>query len=58
MASVHVPSRGWPSSSRTTSHAGDREGDPRLSDLGVNPNNDGNIIRVVFPQLTEERRRD
>jgi ribosome recycling factor len=30
----------------------------RDSDLGVNPTNDGMIIRVVFPQLTEERRRD
>ncbi|MDQ3735955.1 MAG: ribosome recycling factor, partial [Actinomycetota bacterium] len=30
----------------------------RDSDLGVNPTNDGAIIRVVFPQLTEERRRD
>jgi ribosome recycling factor len=30
----------------------------RDSDLGVNPTNDGTIIRVVFPQLTEERRRD
>jgi len=30
----------------------------RDSDLGVNPTNDGNIIRVVFPQLTEERRRE
>jgi ribosome recycling factor len=30
----------------------------RDSDLGVNPNNDGAIIRVVLPQLTEERRRD
>jgi ribosome recycling factor len=30
----------------------------RNSDLGVNPNNDGNIIRVVFPELSEERRRD
>ena len=28
----------------------------RDSDLGVNPTNDGNLIRVVFPQLTEERR--
>ena len=28
----------------------------RDSDLGVNPSNDGAIIRVVFPQLTEERR--
>ncbi|MGR6836126.1 ribosome recycling factor [Syntrophomonas erecta] len=28
------------------------------SDLGVNPTNDGNVIRVAIPQLTEERRRD
>ncbi|WP_149201992.1 ribosome recycling factor [Actinotalea subterranea] len=30
----------------------------RDSDLGVNPSNDGKIIRIVLPQLTEERRRD
>src|SRR5882672_10254725 len=30
----------------------------RDSDLGVNPSNDGVIIRVVFPQLTEERRKE
>ncbi|MHB1802744.1 MAG: ribosome recycling factor, partial [Actinomycetes bacterium] len=30
----------------------------RDSDLGVNPANDGNIIRVVLPSLTEERRRE
>lgn len=30
----------------------------RDSDLGVNPNNDGKIIRIVLPLLTEERRRD
>ena len=30
----------------------------RNSDLGVNPTNDGNIIRVSVPQLTEERRRE
>jgi ribosome recycling factor len=30
----------------------------RDSDLGVNPTNDGKIIRVVFPQLTEERRKE
>lgn len=28
------------------------------SDLGVNPNNDGKAIRLVFPQLTEERRKE
>lgn len=30
----------------------------RNSDLGVNPSNDGNIIRISIPQLTEERRRE
>jgi ribosome recycling factor len=30
----------------------------RNSDLGVNPSNDGQIIRVVFPELTQERRRE
>ncbi|MFN8080441.1 MAG: ribosome recycling factor [Kineosporiaceae bacterium] len=30
----------------------------RDSDLGVNPSNDGVVIRLVLPQLTEERRRD
>lgn len=28
------------------------------SDLGINPQNDGRVIRLNFPQLTEERRRD
>ena len=28
------------------------------SDLGINPQNDGKIIRLGFPQLTEERRKD
>ena len=28
------------------------------SDLGINPTNDGKLIRLVFPELTEERRRD
>ena len=30
----------------------------RDSDLGVNPSNDGTIIRCVFPELSEQRRRD
>ena len=30
----------------------------RDSDLGVNPSNDGNVIRVSLPQLTEERRKE
>ena len=28
------------------------------SDLGINPSNDGKVIRLMFPQLTAERRRD
>jgi len=28
------------------------------SDLGINPANDGKVIRLVFPELTEERRKD
>ena len=30
----------------------------QMSDLGINPGNDGDKIRLVFPPLTEERRRD
>ena len=30
----------------------------QISDLGINPQNDGRVIRLVFPQLTEERRKD
>ncbi|MFT8787490.1 MAG: ribosome recycling factor [Bifidobacterium psychraerophilum] len=30
----------------------------RDSDLGVNPNRDGNVIRVALPELTEERRKE
>jgi ribosome recycling factor len=30
----------------------------RDSDLGVNPSNDGKVLRAVFPELTEERRKD
>jgi ribosome recycling factor len=28
------------------------------SDLGINPTNDGKVIRLIFPELTEERRKD
>ena len=28
------------------------------SDIGITPSNDGNIIRIVFPELTEDRRKD
>ena len=37
---------------------GDIENAIRNSDLGVNPTNDGQVLRVTIPQLTEERRRD
>jgi ribosome recycling factor len=37
---------------------GDIERALRDSDLGANPSNDGNVIRVVLPELTEERRRE
>ena len=30
----------------------------QISDLGINPQNDGKVIRLVFPQLTEERRKE
>lgn len=30
----------------------------QTSDIGINPNNDGNVIRIVFPSLTEERRKE
>lgn len=28
------------------------------SDLGINPSNDGKVIRLIFPELTEERRKE
>jgi ribosome recycling factor len=30
----------------------------RSSDLGLNPSNDGNLVRIAFPTLTEERRKE
>ena len=30
----------------------------QVSDLGINPSTDGKVIRLVFPELTEERRKD
>ena len=29
----------------------------QMSDLGINPSDDGHVIRLVFPELTEERRK-
>lgn len=40
------------------SSANDIEKAIRDADLGLNPANDGNVIRCVFPELTEERRKD
>ena len=30
----------------------------QVSDLGINPTNDGSVIRLIFPELTEERRKE
>ena len=30
----------------------------QASDIGINPTNDGHVLRIVFPQLTEERRKE
>ena len=59
LASFHVPEpRMAVITPYDKSSLGAIERSIRDSDLGVNPTNDGNIIRVVFPQLTEERRKD
>ena len=29
-----------------------------MSELGIHPTNDGNVIRLIFPELTEERRKE
>ncbi len=59
VAQLHVPEPGmitvqpW-----DTSTIGAIEKAIRNSDLGLNPSNDGKIIRIPIPPLTEERRRD
>ncbi len=59
VAQLHVPEPGmitvqpWDSST-----IGAIEKAIRSSDLGLNPSNDGKIVRVPIPALTEERRRD
>jgi ribosome recycling factor len=59
LASLHVPEpRMAVITPYDKSSLGAIERSIRDSDLGVNPTNDGNIIRVVFPQLTEERRKE
>lgn len=29
-----------------------------MSDIGINPNNDGTVVRLIFPELTEDRRKE
>ena len=59
LASFHVPEpRMAVITPYDKSSLGAIEKSIRDSDLGVNPTNDGNLIRVVFPQLTEERRKE
>ena len=59
VAQLHVPEpamitvQPW-----DTSHIREIEKAIRQADLGLNPANDGKIIRVPIPPLTEERRRD
>ena len=36
----------------------DIEREIQKSDIGINPSNDGKVIRLVFPPLTEERRKE
>lgn len=40
------------------STVGDIERSIQQSDLGLNPTNDGSVVRIAFPPLTEERRKD
>ena len=59
LASIGVPeSRTLAVTPFDASQAGAVEKAIRDSDLGVNPNRDGNVIRVTMPELTEDRRRD
>lgn len=59
LASFHIPeARTVLITPYDRSSMNDVEKALRNSDLGVNPANDGNVIRIVLPQLTEERRRD
>ena len=59
LASFHIPeARTVLVTPYDRSSMNDIEKTLRNSDLGVNPANDGNVIRIVLPQLTEERRRE
>ena len=59
MASINVPeARLVVVKPYEASQLGPIETAIRNSDLGVNPTNDGQVLRVTIPQLTEERRKD
>lgn len=59
MATISVPeSRMLLIKPYEQSTMGEIENAIRNSDLGVNPTNDGQVLRVTIPQLTEERRKD
>ncbi|WP_086823569.1 ribosome recycling factor [Allokutzneria sp. NRRL B-24872] len=59
MASVNIPeARMAVIKPYDASQLGAIEKAIRVSDLGVNPTNDGAVIRVIIPQLSEERRRE
>ncbi len=59
LASFHIPEpRVVVISAYDKSSVGAIERAIRDSDLGVNPANDGNVLRVVLPELTEERRKE
>lgn len=59
MATISVPeSRMLLIKPYEMSFMGEIENAIRNSDLGVNPTNDGQVLRVTIPQLTEERRKD
>ena len=48
----------WSSSPSTAARSATSSGRIQQSDLGLNPQNDGKLIRIPIPELTEERRRD
>jgi ribosome recycling factor len=59
LASFHIPEpRVVVISPYDRASAGAIERAVRDSDLGVNPTNDGTVLRVVMPELTEDRRRE
>jgi ribosome recycling factor len=59
LATLHVPEASMITAQPwDTSQIGTIEKAIRASELGLNPNNDGKLIRIPIPALTEERRKD